>query len=120
MIALVQYLIRLMVTATVIVAATEVAKRNALVGAIIGSLPLVSLLAVTWLWRDTGDTAKVADYLSSTLWLVIAALPLFIVTPALLRVGWTFWPAIGVGSLSALAGYSVMIWILSKTGAAAS
>ena len=118
--ALVQYLIKLVLTATVIVAATEAAKRNVILGAIIGSLPLVSLLAVTWLWRETGDTAKVAGYLSSTLWLVIASLPLFIVTPALLRAGWTFWPAIGVGGLSALAGYGVMIWVLSKQGAQAS
>lgn len=114
--ALVQYLIKLLLTATVIVAATEAAKRNVLMGAIIGALPLVSLLAVTWLWHETGDTGKVADYLSLNLWLVIAALPLFIVTPALLRTGWTFLPAIGVGSLSALAGYGLMIWVLSKIG----
>ena len=110
------YLIKILLTAVVIVAASEIAKRNVLLGAVIGSLPLVSILAATWLWQGSSDSTKVADYLSSTVWFVLASLPLFIITPALLRAGWTFWPAIGIGSLTALAGYGIMIWVLSKTG----
>ena len=98
-------------------AASEIAKRNVLLGAVIGSLPLVSILAATWLWQGSSDSTKVADYLSSTVWFVLVSLPLFIITPALLRAGWTFWPAIGVGSLSAALGYGVTIWIFSRIAA---
>ena len=109
-----QTLIKLGLTALVVLAASEVAKRNVVLGAMIGSLPLVSILAVTWLWRDTGDPVRVADYLSATLWLVLASLPLFVITPGLLRAGWSFWPALGIGALTSVGAYGVTLLVLNK------
>jgi hypothetical protein len=109
-----QALIKFGLTALVVFAASEVAKRNLVLGAVIGSLPLVSILAVTWLWRDTGDSTRVADYLSATLWLVLASLPLFVITPGLLRTGWSFWPALGIGALASVAAYGVTFLVLNK------
>lgn len=109
-----QTLIKLGLTALVVLAASEAAKRNVVLGAVIGSLPLVSLLAVTLLWRDTGDPARVADYLAATLGLVLASLPLFVITPILLRAGWGFWPALGLGAAASVAAYGVTLLALSK------
>ena len=72
----------------VIVAASEIAKKSAVFGALVISLPLASIMSLTWLYNDTKDTAQVADFAESILWLVIPAMLLFMVLPYLLRRGW--------------------------------
>ena len=49
-----------LLSGAIIATASEVAKRNPGLGAIILSLPLVSLLAFVWLWLDTGDKEAIA------------------------------------------------------------
>ena len=44
----------------IIAAASEFARRQPTLGALILSLPLVSILGILWLWRDTGDVTRVA------------------------------------------------------------
>ena len=65
----------------VIVAASEIAKKSAVFGALVISLPLASIMSLTWLYNDTKDTAQVADFAESILWLVIPAMLLFMVLP---------------------------------------
>ena len=47
------YLIKLLLSATIIVVVSEVAKVSAGLGALIKSLPLISILAMIWLYVDT-------------------------------------------------------------------
>ena len=63
---------------------SEIVRRSP---ALVASLPLVSLLAVIWLWRDTGDAERIAAHLHATFWLVIPSIPMFLAVPALLRAG---------------------------------
>ncbi len=44
----------------IIAAASELARRAPALGALILSLPLISLLAFVWLWRDTSDNTRIA------------------------------------------------------------
>jgi hypothetical protein len=62
------------------------------------SLPLVSVLAFIWLWRDTGDTVRIAALAQSTFWFVLPSLPMFLVLPVLLRSGAGFWLSLALGS----------------------
>jgi hypothetical protein len=71
----------------IIAAVSDIAKRSPAFGALIISLPLLSILAVIWLWRDTGDTERIAALMFSTFWYVLPSLPMFLVMPALLRNG---------------------------------
>ena len=57
-------------------------------------LPLTSLIAMIWLWRDTADPQRIAAQSVSTFWFVLPSLPLFMIIPFLIRAGWGFWPAI--------------------------
>jgi hypothetical protein len=75
----------------IIMAVSEVAKRSPAFGALVASLPLVSLLAITWLWHDTGDTARIANHAEATFWYVIPSLPMFLAFPYMLRHGLGFW-----------------------------
>ncbi len=54
-------LIKVAITAVLVVAISEVAKRSSLAGAVLASIPVMSVLAMIWLYVDTGDTVKVAD-----------------------------------------------------------
>ena len=88
--------IKAAISGAIVAAASEVARRWPGVGGLIVSLPLVSLLAMVWLWRDTGDSARVAELAHSTFWFFLPSMPLFLVLPAMLRAG-MFWLAPRVG-----------------------
>ena len=94
----------------VIVTASEIAKRSAVFGALVISLPLASIMSMTWLYNDTQDTAQVADFAESILWLVIPSMLLFVMLPLLLRRGWGFEAAMAAGIVATIIAYGLGIW----------
>jgi len=68
-------------------------------GGLIASLPLVSILGIMWLWRDTGEVERIADHAEATFWFVLPSLPMFLALPAMLRLGVGFWQALGLSCL---------------------
>lgn len=103
------FLVKVLISAPVVAAASELARRSTVAGAVLVSLPLVSILAMSWLYLDTGSTQRVATLSSDVLWLDLPLLALFVVLPWLLhrRVG--YWPALGVGVVATLACYAAVI-----------
>ena len=99
-----------------VVAVSEVAKRYPGLGGLVASLPLVSILGMIWLWRDTGDAERMAAHASGTFWFVLPSLPMFLAIPAMLRAGVNFWAALIAGCLLTLALYSLMIWLGPRFG----
>lgn len=104
------------ISGVLIALASEVARRNAGIGALIASLPLVSVLGMIWLWRDTHDAARLADHAQATLWFVIPSLPMFVIIPVLLRTGFGFWTALGIGCAVTVVLYLVVVWAASRWG----
>ena len=100
----------------IIMAASELARRVPTYGALLLSLPLVSILAMIWLWRDTGDNERIAALSESTFWLVLPTLPLFLVLPAMLRHGVGFWISLAVVCAMTVALYLLTFWLLPKLG----
>jgi len=100
----------------IIAAVSEIAKRSPGIGALIASLPLVSILAMIWLWRDTGDTARIAEHAEATFWLVLPTLPMFLLLPWLLRQGTGFWLSLGLSCALTFALYVATIRPLPKLG----
>ena len=80
------------------------------------SLPLASIMSLTWLYNDTKDTAQVADFAESILWLVIPAMLLFIVLPYLLRRGWGFEAAMVAGIVATIIAYALGVWAAQSFG----
>jgi len=103
------YSIKIMLSALIIVAISEIAKRSSLLGALLASLPLTSLLAFVWLYLDTGDTQKVASLSSDIFWLVLPSLPLFLLLPWLLKLGWGFWLSLVMACVVAAVCYGMML-----------
>jgi hypothetical protein len=100
----------------IIMIVSEVARRSPGFGGLIASLPLVSVLAMIWLWRDTHDTIRIANHAEATFWFVLPSLPMFLVLPALLRNGVDFWIALAGSSFLTMVLYSLMVWLLPKIG----
>ena len=109
-------LVKAVVSGLIIAAASEVARRWPGVGGLIVSLPLVSLLAIIWLWRDTGDAERVAQLATGAFWFILPSLPLFLVLPAMLRSGLGFWLALALSVALTLVLYGGFYWIAPKLG----
>lgn len=107
-------LLKFAISAALIVAVAEISKRSSLIGGLFASLPLVSLLAMIWLYRDTRDTQKVAALSTSIFWLVLPSLVLFVALPLLLKRELTFWPSLGLSVAAMLACYGATVFTLSR------
>ena len=95
---------------------SEVAKRYPGFGGLIASLPLVSVLALIWLWRDTHDSEAAAAQSMSTFWFVLPSLPLFLIIPWLLRSGLNFWLSLAIACLVTMALYAGFALVAPKLG----
>ncbi len=100
----------------IIATVSEVAKRAPGFGALIASLPLVSVLGMIWLWRDTRDPERMAIHAGATFWYVLPSLPMFLLIPAMLKRGAPFWVALGAGCGLTIALYLMMTWIGPRLG----
>ena len=100
----------------VIVAASEIAKRSATFGALVVSLPLASIMAMTILYQDTRDAAQVADFAEAIVWLLIPSLMIFIVTPWMLRRDYGFEISVGAAILCTVILYGIGVWAAQSIG----
>ena len=110
------YLVKIAITTLLIVIISEIAKRSSLVGAVLASIPLISVLAMTWLYVDTKDAGKVSELATSVFWLVIPSLALFISLPLLLKHGFNFYLSMGIAIVVTIVCYFLMIAILNYFG----
>ncbi|MBI1326578.1 MAG: hypothetical protein GC136_02945 [Alphaproteobacteria bacterium] len=95
---------------------SETAKRSPALGALIASLPVISILGMIWLWHETKDAPRIAAHAEATFWYVLPSLPMFLVLPALLRSGMHFYPALGLCCVLTAALYLAMVWVLKFFG----
>jgi hypothetical protein len=104
-------LVKTLITAVLVIAVSELGKRSTLAGALLASLPLTSLLALIWLYRDTGDAQQAAGLASGIFWLVLPSLAFFLAFPAGVKAGWGFWPSLATGVVATLFAYGTMLGV---------
>jgi hypothetical protein len=109
-------IIKAAISGILVMAISEIAKRSPAFGALVASLPLVSILGVIWLWRDTGDRMRVSAHVEATFWYVLPSLPMFLLFPYLFRHGMSFWPALAIGIVTTIALYGLTIWVAARFG----
>lgn len=101
--------VRALVSGVLIAAIAEVGRRLPTVGALIASLPLVSVLGMIFLWQARPDARNMALHAEATFWYVLPSLPMFLLIPALLRHGVPFWLALALGCGLTVALYLAMV-----------
>ncbi|NTS66409.1 DUF3147 family protein [Sphingomonas sp. HHU CXW] len=104
------------ISGILIAAASELAKRYPGFGALIASLPLVSVLGMIWLWHDRRDPVNMAAHTQATFWFVLPSLPFFLLIPWMLRHGVGFWLALAAGCALTIMLYLIMTFALSRVG----
>jgi len=80
-------IIKAALSGIIVMIVSEVSRRNPSIGGLIASLPLISILAFIWLWRDTSDSERIAAQAEATCWYIFPSIPMFLALPAMLRNG---------------------------------
>ena len=107
---------RALLAGVLVVAIAEIGKRLPTLGALVASLPLVSVLGMILLWQARPDAENMAVHAEATFWYVLPSLPMFLLIPALLRQGIPFWLALGAGCLLTIALYLAMVQFGPRLG----
>lgn len=108
--------IKALISGVIVAAVSVIAKRYPGFGGLVASLPLISVLGMMWLWRDTHDPVRMAAHAEGTFWFVLPSLPMFLLIPWMLRQGWSFWSALVAGSLLTVLLYLAMTFIGPRFG----
>lgn len=114
--AMLYLVIKAAISGIIVAAVSEIARRYPGWGGLVASLPLTSLLAMIWLFRDTHDAERVAELSASTIWFILPSIPLFIALPALIRSGVSLWLSMAIVIAGTLALYAMMFWAAPRLG----
>ena len=106
------YILKLIITAVLIVLISEISKRNSLFGALLASIPIVSVLGMFWLYIDTKNIEKISNLSMGIFWLVLPSLVLFLILPVFLKQGMNFYFSIMLSILITAGFYALMIFLL--------
>ena len=107
-------LLKTLISAIIIVAVSEIAKRYTWTAAIIVSLPLTSLLAFVWLYWDTKDTQKVIELSYSTIVMSLPSFIFFIILPILLKLKQNFILSLLISVISTAIAYAIFMFFIKK------
>ncbi|MDH5517480.1 MAG: DUF3147 family protein [Gammaproteobacteria bacterium] len=113
---MIYYTTKIAITTILIVVISEIAKRSSFVGAVLASIPLVSVLAMIWLYVDTKDVEKVSSLATSVFWLVLPSLVLFVTLPLLLKQGLHFYASISLSIGFTIGAYWLLVVVLNYYG----
>ena len=72
-----------LLTAAVVVLVSEFAKRSDKLGGLIAALPMVTFLALIWLYIEEQPAEKISNHAWYTFWYVVPTLPMFLAFPFL-------------------------------------
>ncbi len=110
------FAIKILLTSLIVASISELAKRFSTVAAILASLPLTSILAMIWLYRDTQDAQRVSELSKGIFWAVLPSLIFFLVLPFFLKSGLKFWFALVLSSGIMFIAYTVYALLLGRLG----
>ena len=102
-------------TAAVVVLVSEAAKRSDRLGGLIGALPLLTILALIWLYLENQPQYKLANHAWYTFWYVVPTLPMFLAFPWLLpRLG--FWPTLVASAAISTVCFAIFAMVIRRFG----
>lgn len=104
-----------LVTAAIVVAVSEFAKRSDKLGGFIAALPLVTVLALIWLHIENQPSEKIANHAWYTFWYVVPTLPMFLLFPALLS-RWGFWWALAASIATTVICFGLFAMVVKRFG----
>lgn len=107
-------LLRGLIAAVIVIGVTELSNRQPRIGALLLTLPLVSVLAFIMSWNKHQDLSAISNLARETLILVPLGLPFFVPFAIAHRTGLSFWPTFVVGLALASMTIGTWLWIAPK------
>ena len=74
-------IIKIIVTAILIVLISEIAKVNDKLGGLISAMPIITLLVILWMYYDGNSDEKISSHMSYTLLYIVPTIPMFLIFP---------------------------------------
>ena len=107
------YFIKIIVSASIIILISEIAKKNTFFGGVIASIPLISILSMIWLYFETNNIDKIKHLSISIFWMTIPSLTLFISLPILINMGINFYFSLTISISLTIAFYGMTLYFLA-------
>lgn len=108
------FVLKAALSGIIIAVVSTVARRYPGFGALIASLPLISILGMLWLWQETRDPVRMEAHVGATFWYVIPSLPMFLLIPWMMRHGIPFYGALAVGCGVTILLYGLSVWCAGR------
>ncbi len=103
------YFLKVIISAILIVSISEISKTNSKIGALLASIPLVSVLAIIWIYVENKNIEIITLLSKQIFWMVIPSLLFFVFLPILLKYGLNFWLSMLVSLGGMILGYYFMM-----------
>jgi hypothetical protein len=103
------------ITAALVVLISEVAKRSDRLGALIAALPLVTVLAMIWLYLEQQPADKINNHAWYTFWYALPTLPMFLIFP-FIQPRFGFWGALGLSAIITILCFAGLAVIMKRFG----
>ena len=109
--------LKYIITAALVVLTSEVAKRSEKIGALVGALPVMTIIVILWMFTEnkaSESADKIATYVYYTFWYVLPTLPMLIVMSQMLKKGSDFWLSLGVYVVGTFAIFFLLNLVLKR------
>ena len=104
-----------LITTGVVVLISEVAKKSDRLGGLIAALPLVTVLALIWLYVENQSSEKISNHAYYTFWYVLPTLPMFLIFPYLLK-KFGFWITLSLSMMITLIIFYIFAKVMKSFG----
>ncbi|MDD3045453.1 MAG: DUF3147 family protein [Candidatus Delongbacteria bacterium] len=111
------YAIKVVISAALIVLISEISKKSNIMAGILASVPLVSFIAIIWMFLETKDVQNIQEFSKSIFWLVLPSLSFFALFPVMLKYNINFWLSFIVSAAVMSGLYYLTTMLLKKFGA---
>ena len=107
-------ILKALISAAVIVAVAEVSGRVPRLGALLLTLPLISILAFIMTWNKEQEMGTITALARETMILVPLGLPFFVPFALANRTGLSFWPTFVIGVPLASLTIGTWFWLARR------
>ena len=108
------YVLKVLITAILVLLISEIAKKSTFLAGIVASIPITSFLTFIWIYYETNDLEKISDLSISILYMILPSLIFLIILPLVIKITNSFTISLILASLTTIFSYWIYIIVLNK------
>ena len=108
--------LKVLLTALIVVAISEISRRSTILAGIIASIPLTSLLAIIWIYFDTSDLEMIKSLSGNILLMIPPSLTFFVCLPLFIDMKIEFYISVFFSIVITAIVYWLYFYILGILG----